>query len=45
MWLQKGQPVTMFPQTKFYKIMKQNIPSISEAFQLFYQQENGGKGT
>jgi hypothetical protein len=34
MWLQKGEPVTLFPLMEFYKIMKQNIPSISEAFQL-----------
>jgi len=26
--------VTLFPLTKVYKIMKQDIPSISEAFQL-----------
>lgn len=26
--------MTLFPLMKVYKIMKQNIPSISEAFQL-----------
>jgi len=34
LWLQKGEPVTLFPLMKVYKIMKQNIPSISAAFQL-----------
>lgn len=33
--LQKGEPVTLFPLMKVYKITKQNIPPISEAFQLF----------